>query len=91
MIFLKKNNIYFRNVKIRVRDFMTRGIFQKLTLMLMAVLLSPAGAYASSIDKEIDKYFAPFSDAFSGVVFFPVIGFKHNYNVLSALDRHLGL
>lgn len=72
MIFLKKNNIYFRNVKIRVRDFMTRGIFQKLTLMLMAVLLSPAGAYASSIDKEIDKYFAPFSDAFSGVVFFPV-------------------
>ena len=34
--------------------------------------MSPACVFAASIDEKIDKYFAPFSDAFSKVVFFPV-------------------
>ena len=50
---------------------MTRGIFQKLALILTAVLFAPASAYAASIDQEIDKYFAPFSDVFSKIVFYP--------------------
>lgn len=43
-------------------------------LFISAVILCAfvQGAFASTIDEKIDKYFAPFSDAFSNVVFFSV-------------------
>jgi len=44
----------------------------RLVLVLTAFILSPAGAFAASIDEEIDKYFAPFSDVFSKIVFYSV-------------------
>ncbi len=66
---------------------MTRGIFQKLALILTAVLFAPASAYAASIDQEIDKYFAPFSDVFSKIVFYPanIAGVKVPFVILFLL------
>ena len=37
---------------------------------LLCAFIQPASA--ASIDEQIDKYFAPFSDAFSKVVFFSI-------------------
>ena len=51
---------------------MAKNLFYKLSLALTTLLMSPACVFAASIDEKIDKYFAPFSDAFSKVVFFPV-------------------
>lgn len=47
-------------------------MLQRLALVLAALMFSPLCTYAASIDEEIDKYFAPFSDALSGAIFFPV-------------------
>ncbi len=46
---------------------MAKNLFYKLSLALTTLLMSPACVFAASIDEKIDKYFAPFSDAFSGV------------------------
>ncbi len=51
---------------------MAKNVFYKLALMLAALMCSSAGAFAASIDEEIDKYFAPFSDVFSSIVFYSV-------------------
>ena len=50
---------------------MAKNIFYRLALMLAALMFSPTGAFAASIDEKIDKYFAPFSDVFSSIVFYP--------------------
>lgn len=51
---------------------MAKSVLYKLALAVSALLFSPACTSAASIDEEIDKYFAPFSDAFSNIVFFSV-------------------
>ena len=50
---------------------MAKNVFYKQALILMTLMLSPMGAFAATIDEKIDKYFAPFSDAFSNIVFYP--------------------
>ena len=50
---------------------MAKNILYRLALLLTTLLLSPACVFAASIDEEIDKYFTPFSDVFSKIVFFP--------------------
>ena len=55
-----------------MREYNGKNLFYKLSLALTTLLMSPACVFAASIDEKIDKYFAPFSDAFSKVVFFPV-------------------
>lgn len=49
---------------------MAKNVFYKLFLVWMFFMLSPICTFAASIDEEIDKYFAPFSDVFSGIVFY---------------------
>lgn len=54
---------------------MAKNILNRLFLMpavILAFLAAPMGAYAASIDEKIDEYFAPFSNVFSKIVFFPV-------------------
>ena len=51
---------------------MAKNIFYKLALILTTLIFSPVGAFAASVDEEIDKYFAPFSDVFSSIVFYSV-------------------
>lgn len=51
---------------------MLRGAFYKLVALIVTLMVSPLGAFAASIDEEIDRYFAPFSDVFSRIVFFPI-------------------
>jgi len=51
---------------------MAKNLLYKLSLALITLLTSPLGALAASVDEEIDKYFAPFSDVFSRFVFFPL-------------------
>ncbi len=54
---------------------MAKNILNRLFLMpavILALLATPMGAYAASIDEKIDKYFAPFSDVFSKIVFYSI-------------------
>lgn len=51
---------------------MAKNLLNKLFAALIVFFMLPTVACAASIDEKIDKYFAPFSDAFSKVVFFPV-------------------
>lgn len=44
----------------------------RLCLSVMTLFIFTQNSYALSIDEKIDKYFAPFSDTFSKIVFFPV-------------------
>ena len=41
-------------------------------LALISLILSANSAYAFNIGESVDKYLAPFSDAFSNVVFYPI-------------------
>ena len=50
---------------------MTKNLLNKLSLALVTLLMSPLCANAITIDQKIDKYFAPFSDVFSNIVFYP--------------------
>ena len=83
---------------------MAKNIFYRLALMLAALMFSPTGAFAASIDEKIDKYFAPFSDVFSSIVFYPAdiagvkipvvysvsFDFKHCCNLLFQMDWDMG-
>ncbi len=51
---------------------MAKKIFYRLALILMSLLFYPISAFAMNVDEEIDKYFAPFSDVFSSIVFYSV-------------------
>ena len=47
-------------------------ILRRLFIALAILLISHTSVFAASIDKKIDRYFAPFSDAFSSVVFYSI-------------------
>jgi len=51
---------------------MAKKIYYRLALILMSLSFYPIGAFAMSVDEEIDKYFAPFSDVFSSIVFYSI-------------------
>ena len=47
-------------------------ILRRLFIALAILLISHTSVFAASIDKKVDRYYAPFSDAFSSVVFYSI-------------------
>ncbi len=47
-------------------------MISRLLLLTTIMFMSANKSFASSIDQAVDKYFAPFSDAFSNFVFTPI-------------------
>lgn len=47
-------------------------MYSRFLLLLTTLFFIPQNVYAMSVSEYVDKYFAPFSDAFSNIVFTPV-------------------
>lgn len=48
-------------------------MYSRLVLLLATLVFCSQNVYAISVSEGIDKYFAPFSDAFSNLVFTPLV------------------